>query len=240
MALVVAMVWPAPAIAQESGWPHRLELEQGSVTIYEPQVDEMKDDFIRFRAALAWRESPDAEPVFGAGWFESEAVTNNFSRTVHPVSMQVTDTRFPSGTPDVEAGLSAALASATIAGEFQFSLDDLESSLETTANEALAAQKLNTAPPKIIYRDQPALLLTLDGEPVLRDIESSPLEAVINTPYPLIHDGRRYWLNVAEGVWYRAPEATGPYRFVTDVPKDVAEVVGAVQETVGYELPRHE
>ena len=225
MSLVAVLYCLAPVYAQDGDWPREVALEQGTVTIYEPQVDEMKDDFIRFRAALAWRDTPSAEPVFGAGWFESETVTNNFSRTVHPVSMIVTDTRFPEGTPDIQGGLSTALSEAASAGHFQFSLDSLESSLKMTKAESLAARQLNTAPPEIIYRDHPALLVTLDGDPVLREVENSPLEAVINTPYPLIHDGRRYWLNVAEGVWYRANTATGPYSFVSDVPKDVASAV---------------
>ena len=235
MSLMAVLYCLTPIYAQDGDWPREVELEQGTVTIYEPQVDEMKDDFIRFRAALAWRETPSAEPVFGAGWFEAETITNNFSRTVHPVSMTVTDTRFPEGTPDVQGGLSTALARATSTGKFQLSLDSLESSLKMTEAENRAARQLNTAPPEIIYRDHPALLVTLDGDPVLREIENSPLEAVINTPYPLIHDGRRYWLNVAEGVWYRAAAATGPYSYVTDVPKDVATVV-KIEDEDGTEL----
>ena len=42
-------------LAQESGWPRTLPLEQGTVTIYSLQVDEMNDDIIHFRAALAYR-----------------------------------------------------------------------------------------------------------------------------------------------------------------------------------------
>ena len=216
-------------LAQESGWPRTLPLEQGTVTIYSLQVDEMSDDIIHFRAALAYRETPGSEPVFGAGWFQSRVEIDSASRIVHPTELKVTQTRFPDGTVDVQSELSAVLAQQSSAWNLDFSVDELEASLRQAEAESVAAQKLNTAPPRIIYRDHPALLISIDGEPVLREIENSPYEAVINTPYPLISDGRHYYLNVARDVWYRADKATGPYRFEAHPPADIAAMVNAVE-----------
>ena len=67
----------------------------------------------------------------------------------------------------------------------------------------------------------------MDGDPVLREIENSPLEAVINTPYPLIFDRNFYYLNAAKDVWYRADKATGPYQFVSKPPADIVAMVEA-------------
>ncbi len=222
--MLLVLLGLSPAMAQENDWPRTVALDEGTVTIYEPQVDEMSETSIRFRAALAWREKPGAEPVFGAGWFESDVQVDRFSRTVHPVELKVSQTRFPVEA-DVQSSLSKAMAQPSFASNFTFSLDELEASLASTKAEAEAAQKLNTAPPKIIYRDRPALLVTIDGDPVLREIENSRYEAVINTPYPLIRDGQNFYLNAAEGVWYRAGEATGPYRFVDKAPAEIAALV---------------
>ncbi len=85
--IVLLAVLACPVLrAEESAWPRTVELEKGSVTIYEPQVDELSDEFVSFRSALAYRESPGAEPVFGAGWFESAVQVDRLSRTVHPVA----------------------------------------------------------------------------------------------------------------------------------------------------------
>jgi len=200
-------------------------VEQGTVTLYAPQVDEMTDEIVRFRSALAWRPEADADPVFGVGWFEADVAANRFAGTLHPLELRVTRTRFPADAPELTDSLAAALARPGVASGFTFSRDELQESLAGTQAEQRAAQELNTAPPKIIYRDHPALLVVLDGEPVLREIENSPLEAVINTPYPLIHDGRDYWLNVADGAWYRSRRATGPYAFASKPPADVAAAV---------------
>ena len=213
------------AIALDSGWPRTLPVDAGMVTIYAPQVDGLDGDVLRYRAALAWRPSADAEPVFGAGWFESKVNIDRDQRIVHPLDLRITNTRFPAGTADVQTGLAAALAQQAPGWNLDFPLDQLDSALQAAQAESEAQQKLNTAPPQIIYRDHPALLVTLDGEPVLRAIENSPYQAVINTPYPLISDGKHYYLNAAKGVWYRATRATGPYAYDTKPPADIVAMV---------------
>jgi hypothetical protein len=225
------------ALAQESGWPRTLPLEQGTVTIYSPQVDEMSDGVMHFRSALAYRATAGSEPVFGAAWFESRVEIDRSRRIVHPTDLKVTQTRFPAGTDDVQSELSAVLAQQSPAWNLDFSLDQLEAALKTAEAESRAQESLNTEPPRIVYRDHPALLISLDGEPVLREIENSPLEAVINTPYPLIYDGKHYYLNAAKGVWYRAGKATGPYQFEASPPAVIAAMVNGDEQEAAAELP---
>ena len=235
---VLLMFVSLPSVlAQDSGWPRTLPLEQGMVTIYQPQVDEMNGDVIQFRAALAYRATADSEPVFGAGWFESRVEIKQSSRIVHPVEMKVTETRFPAGTDDVQSELAAVLRQQSANWNLDFSLDELQASLETAEAESLAAEKLNTAPPQVIYRDHPALLISMDGEPVLREIENSKYQAVINTPYPLIFNGRHYYLNAAKDVWYRAADATGPYQYEASPPADITAMVKADEPDAAAERP---
>ena len=225
--VLLAMVSLPAVLAQENDWPRTLPLEQGMVTIYSLQVDKMSDDVIHFRAALAYRATAGSEPVFGAGWFESPVVIDSSNRIVHPTDLKVTNTRFPEGTDDVQSELASVLAQQSPVWNLDFSLDELEAALKTAEEESIAVQTLNTAPPEIIYRDHPALLISMDGDTVLREIENSPLEAVINTPYPLIFDRNFYYLNAAKDVWYRADKATGPYQFVSKPPADIVAMVEA-------------
>lgn len=211
-------------LAQESGWPRTVPLEQGMVTIYALQVDDKSENTIQFRAALAFRETAGAEPVFGAGWFESEVDIDTAKRIVHPIDLKLVDTRFPDGTDNVQTQLSDALVLESPHWNLDFSLDELEGALKTAETESMA---VNTAPPNIVYRDQPALLLSIDGDPVLREIKDSPYKAVINTPYPLIFDGSYYYLNAAKDVWYRARKAIGPYQFEAGPPAAIKAMVNA-------------
>ena len=92
------------ALALDSGWPRTLPVDDGMVTIYAPQVDGLDGDVLRYRAALAWRPSADAEPIFGAGWFESRVNIDRGQRIVQPLDLRLTDTRFPAGTADLQPG----------------------------------------------------------------------------------------------------------------------------------------
>ena len=211
-------------LAQQSDWPRTLPLEKGMVTIYAPQVDDRTENIIHFRAALAYRATADSEPVFGAGWFESRVDIDSAARVVHPRDFKVIETRFPDGPVDVQSELSAALAVSSPGWNLDFSLDELETALQAAETET---QAVNTAPPQIVYRDHPALLISMDGDPVLREIKDSQFKAVINTPYPLIFNGKHYYLNAAKDVWYRARKATGPYQYEARPPADIVTMVNA-------------
>ena len=95
--LLFLVILPAPVFAQTQGenWPRTFPLQQGSITIYAPQVDEFDGELIKFRAALAYREKADSDPVFGAGWFESPVKANRSGRAVRPTDIEVTELRFP-------------------------------------------------------------------------------------------------------------------------------------------------
>ena len=59
-----------------------------------------------------------------------------------------------------------AFTTASARFSFEEGLDDLEAGLRNAAAEQESLRSLNTSPPRIVYRDRPAVLLTLDGEPI--------------------------------------------------------------------------
>ena len=225
------------ALAQGGDWPRTLPVGDGLMTIYPLQIDGMQGDVVRYRAALAWRPTTDAEPVFGAGWFESTVEIDRDGQTVRGEGLRVNQVRFPEQTEEMQDQLAAALAARSPGWNLEHSLDQFEADLQAAAAEADSLRQLNTAPPKIVYRDHPALLVTLDGDPLMRDVEDTPYRAVINTPYPLISDGRHFYLNVAKDVWYRSDQATGPYEFASGPPAGIAALVKPEETAASAEPP---
>ncbi len=213
--------------AQELAWPREIILDSGTLTIYQPQMDVLEKDILTFRAAVSFKTSESSEPVFGAAWFESRVEIDRTERLVRMISLTVTDTRFPEGSEHVKAEFDQVIREGMPNRVVSFSLDDLLTSLEAAEEQIAAANDLKMDPPDIIYRDHPALLIMLDGDPVLREIENSPYKAVINTPYPLIVDQAKnsYYLNAAKNVWYQANQATGPYRYLDSPPPDMVKMV---------------
>ncbi|MCK5640246.1 MAG: hypothetical protein KAJ19_05595, partial [Gammaproteobacteria bacterium] len=224
---VCVLFYSGFAQAQASDWPRELKLDSGLLTIYQPQVDHMEKDILHYRAAVAYKAAGSKEPMFGAAWFESRVEIDRQERTVRMLSLTVKDTRFPEGSEHVRAEFETAIKTGLPKWEIDFSLDDLLTSLEASEDLIAAANDLNMDPPDIIYRDHPALLIVIDGEPVLREIENSPYKAVINTPYPLLVDAKKnaYYLNAGKDVWYQAKKATGPYAYVAKPPSDIVKMV---------------
>ena len=64
----------------------------------------------------------------------------------------------------------------------QISMDSLLATLETAEKQQVNTKKNNTDPPKILFEKQPAVLISLDGEPNMKPVENSDLMRVINTP----------------------------------------------------------
>jgi hypothetical protein len=214
------------AVAQDLEWPRDLDLASGTLTTYQPQVDNLDGDLLSFRAAVAYRDDDGDEPVFGAAWFGARVVIDRDLRMVHMAELEVTDMRFPEGSEHVQGELAAFIEEGLPGWNIDFSLDALLTSLEASEEEIAAAANLKMDPPLIIYRDHPALLVYIDGDPVMRDIENSKYEAVINTPYPLIFDGGRYYyLNAGVDAWYRARKLEGPWEFEESPPKDIVAMV---------------
>jgi hypothetical protein len=220
------------AFGQALDWPRDMTIESGTVTMYEPQIDSMEGDVVKFRAALGYKNSAGSEPVFGAAWFDTRVVIDRETRLVHVENITLTDTRFPEGSEHVHGEMADYITASLPDWDIDFSLDSLLTSLEAAEEEIAAAQNLNMDPPVIFYRDHPALLVYIDGDPVMREIENSNYQAVINTPYPLIYDGQRtYYLNAAQDVWYQARSVTGPYSYDPRPPSDITGMVD--QEEAG-------
>jgi hypothetical protein len=79
--------------------------------------------------------------------------------------------------------------------------------------------------PRIFYSTSPALLLIVDGEPVLTRIEKTELEFVINTNWDLFFakSGKRCFLLTGK-TWLMAQELAGPWTSTQQLPKDMTEL----------------
>ena len=67
--ILYVLIIPGLVQAQEKSWPRELKLESGVLTIYQPQIDELEQDILHFRAAVSYKATGSSEPAFGAAWF---------------------------------------------------------------------------------------------------------------------------------------------------------------------------
>ena len=196
----------APIAAEEAalGWPRELEHAKGRVLIYQPQIESLEGNKLRSRAAVSVTLAEgDGSPVFGVIWSDARVLTDRDERTIRIVDVDVTDVRFPNITEDHRARFKSFVESRIEEWDMVISLDRVEASLAAVEDEQNLAEELKTGPPVILYSDQPAVLIQIDGEPRYRSIEDDKLKKVLNTPYTIVREPKKKKYYIDGGIeWY--------------------------------------
>ena len=87
---------------------------------------------------------------------------------------------------------------------------------------------MKNTPPIIYFSTVPAILVLIDGEPVLRPVPGTSAQRVINTGVMLVYDGYTYYLHVFDG-WMQALQLSGPWAVSYAPPPMLDSVVTAAR-----------
>lgn len=211
-------------------WPREIVDAEGTVVIYQPQLDSFSGHLIEARSAVSVTRTGETAPVFGAVWLRSALETNHTTRTATLTSVEVSRVRFPEATPEGELSLATFLEREIESWEVELSLDRLSAAIEAAERGDAEVRGLNNEPPRILVRYDPAVLIFIDGEPVLRYIDDSQLMEVVNTPYLMVlyPPTNTYYLN-AGPQWFAAREVSGPWSHARNAPDEVVALTPYVE-----------
>jgi hypothetical protein len=217
----------APGRAQEETdgvWPREISMPKGVVVIYQPQPEKLDGNQLKARAAVSVELKKSTEPVFGAVWFDARLETDRAERTATIADVSVIRVRFPEQDDAKAQQLIALLEKEIPKWQLPISMDRLLATLELADQRAATAQQINTDPPKILFVPEPAVLISLDGEPRLQPEEGSKLMRVINTPYTILLESsqKTYYLYADVDTWYAAGDIQGEWKVTKKVPAEVA------------------
>lgn len=230
--LVIAPMGPAGAAQDYDtlSWPRQLDGELGQIVIYQPQFEDYSGNMLKARAAVSVTPQGETEPAFGAIWFDARLATDTGARTVSLESIVITNSRFPDSTKDEVRFLSEYLEEEIPKWEMTMSMDRLVAGMETIGGKAGDTAGLNNDPPKIIYASEPTVLITIDGEPILEDLEGADLKYVVNTPFYVLQDPDtdRYYLR-GGGRWYTASDIRGEWQVASSLPRKVSAVADEIE-----------
>ncbi len=217
--------------AADIRWPRNLEVPQGLVTVYQPQLDDLEDQTLTGRAAFLLESPGAAEPVFGALWFSTDVEINSEERLASVSNLRITRVALADATEPENKALAAAIEAEARTGAMTMDLDRLIAALNASDMVTSEAADLSVAPPKIVVEEEPAVLVFIDGAPKMVPVPDTRLLRVQNTPFPIIldPDTKAYYLNGGL-IWYSASEATGPYRLTNDVPSAVKDLLQLTDE----------
>jgi len=222
------------ALSQEAKepWPKKFVHPKGTAIMYQPQLEDMKDDKLTGFAAVSVQKKEWKQPVFGAVWLAGRVVTDRDTRMATIDEVKVTDAKFPDATPEQLEKLKTFLNEEMQDWSTTISLDRLLAALAVVEKERAADAGLKNEPPKVIFKSHPAVLVLLDGEPKLLPIPDSKLMQVANTPFVMVYDpaDKTYYLKGGDA-WTSATDLTGTWKDVETLPESVQALADKMRET---------
>ncbi len=197
------------AWAQDPGWPRKLVKPGGQLIVYQPQVDDWRNfNDITWRQAFQFTPTGGSE-VVGAASFEGTTEVNTDTHTVFMFNIKTLNTYFPGKDPATSAQLDQLVRS-FVPLTYNASLDRIVAYIPKP--QSVQTVNLKNDPPFIFVSYTPAILLGVDGEPVLSEIPKTDLKFVVNTMWPLFFDknNSQYYLLV-NNIWLTAGDLHGPW-----------------------------
>ena len=173
------------------------------------------DNQIDFRAALAIKPAGAKEETFGVVFATARTQVDKVMRTVVFENLKITKSDFPT-LPNHGAAYAAELQQKFAAGVKTISLDRLESSLALVGVKPPTVA-VNNAPPQVIVSYSPAILVPIDGAPVLKTVPNdSRFQRVINMRALILKGGfgDNFYIHVYDG-WLTSNSISGPWTQAT-------------------------
>ena len=217
------------AFAQEPGWPRLKTSSAGKLVFYQPQFAEWKNHK-ELTFSMAFQLTPKgSKAVVGVADVQASTFANVDTRTVLISNFAIKQTHFPS----LDAGTAAnmdGLVKTFLPPQFTttISLDRLVAIVNKP--ESVPAVLVRNDPPRIFVSNRPALLVQVDGKPVLSDIPNTTLQFVVNTNWPLFLDKSRssYYLFTGKQ-WLTSNHLQGAWLVTTTLANDMSKLAADPQ-----------
>ena len=212
-------------------WPRDVSLSNAAVLVYQPQVSKWTDNQIEFRSAVAIKPAGAKDETFGVVFATARTQVDKVMRTVVFENLKITKSDFPT-LPNRGAAYSAELQTRFAASVKTMSLDRLQSSLALVGVKPPTVE-VNNTPPQVLVSYSPAILVPIDGAPVLKPVPNyTRWQRVINTRALILKGGLgdNFYMHVFDG-WLSANSVNGPWTqaslgpFEKNAASDIAQTL---------------
>jgi hypothetical protein len=203
-------------------WPRALDRNGAHIIVYQPQVRSWRS----YRSLIADTaisiQQGDTKPILGVISWHADTIANVSTRTVFIRNIQVVNSRFPSLDAVQEAEVQQRVRQVYPTATFTISLDRMIASVEK-ANAPAQTITANTEAPPIFVSNTPAILLLVEGKPVLAPVPGTSLQYVVNTNWDLFFDSSNYFLLNGK-IWLKSKDLAGPWVATTKLPPDFSKI----------------
>jgi hypothetical protein len=212
----LAIPWVV-AVASDPEWPREYTNDKGRLVLYQPQVTSW-DDFSRLdaRIALAFAPTGTTSPSLGTVSVSARTDTNLEDHSVRIYDIRVLEGNFPTLDESGSERLIQEVLS-VLPEESVVELERIVANLERFKSQERETD-LKVEPPVIFVSTQPAILVLLDGKPLMSPIEDNELKFAVNTNWDLFELNGTYYLRNDDS-WIKSEDLGGPWIPAGKLPK---------------------
>lgn len=205
---------------RSSFWPDEIKYNDIEIIIYQPQLEHYDKINLSARSAISVKNNE--KTYFGALWFKGKADIDKENQLVKIRNVEVKDIRF---IDDSISGIQESSVLALNNWMPVMTLQSIISDLDLLITEKEFSEQLKNDPPEIIFSSNPSHLIVIDGEPVVKSVDDSEFEYVLNTPHLIVTKNRQvYYLNISNQ-WYQSKNILSKWKICTTVPSEIKALV---------------
>ena len=224
--LMLIFLMTLPTLAAALQWPQEIEVEDGSIIVYQPQPENLSGNRLTGRSAMSLELADREEPIFGAFWFEARLDVDRGAGTALVHDLDITRVVWPDSRDEQELRFTALVEAAIPDHGFEIRIAALRASLDGAELQRKSLDEIKNTPPTILFREELAVLLLYDGEPRFSDIDGTDFQRALNTPFAVARrTGSDEHYLISGQFWYGASGPTGPWRALADPPSDLQKLI---------------
>ncbi len=235
-ALLIVLFSASLAVSQtktsDNGWPRKFAIGANSVAVYQPQIEEWFGNSLSARAAIAITENQGKQPLYGVLWFSARAEVDKINRLVTLSDFKITKLNIPMA-PDKAAAFQIAFQARAAKQDQVIALDRLLADMAINhATTNSTSYEVKNDPPQILFSTRPAILVLIDGIPVLRPVPDTSLERIINTRTLLLREqsSGKFYLRVMDG-WMESSNLNGPWTIAGQTSPELRKALELVKDS---------
>ena len=217
--------WVQATVAEEPSFVYPQERDYGphKAILHAPQIVAWPE-FGKIEGAMAIEFFPNGgdKRLLATMSFSGKTRADLTERLVHVTEPVVESVKFASGNT---AAYEAAIRDGARKEAFDVPLDLFLLSLDDAILDRPPPAGFSKDPPGIIASTTPAIVLFINGTPVLADLPETGLKRVVNSNWPLVTNAKSsvYYLLDRE-VWLTSKKLSGPWKATRDLPSGLSKL----------------
>ena len=219
--LFVAIGVIAAQQAQDRGWPRGYNLpSEAQIVLFQPQIASWdKQKHLVALAAVSYVAKGAEKPVVGTIKIETDTQVSLEQRLVKFTTLQVTEVNFKSLPKEQTQEIVKEIEKNIPEEDRVIALDRVLAYVDKSTIRPQNVAGIKSDPPKLYVSKSPAILVSIDGEPIWSPIKDNELKFAVNTNWDLFQHGPTglYYLR-NDTYWLKSTALTGPWSRAGKLP----------------------